>query len=200
MTQAKSVYCLAALAILSLGVGVADANGPIQWATSEGGNDHYYEYIPYIGKATTLWEDAMLAAQALEHLGNEGYLASILSEEEGLWILDELFPTEAQRTPWSAWIGAFRDDTGSPWEWVSSEPWGSYEPWTPGVVPMEPGDAVYAAFTYRGLPDWWGSWNGVEPDEEYLVSGFIVEYVPEPATISLLAIGGLLGLRRRRHC
>ena len=39
--------------------------------------------------------------------------------------------------------------------------------------------------------------NRLPGDEDYKV-GFRVSAVPEPATLSLLALGGLLAIRRRR--
>ena len=44
-----------------------------------------------------------------------------------------------------------------------------------------------------------GSQYGVEPRLEYVEFGFRVVQVPEPATLSLLALGGLAMIRRRRH-
>ena len=40
--------------------------------------------------------------------------------------------------------------------------------------------------------------QGVEPRLRYADHGFRVALVPEPATLSLLALGGLLAGRRRR--
>ncbi len=70
-------------------------------------------------------------------------------------------------------------------------------------------DADYTVWadTYGSTTDWWADWNqdGQITDADYTIWADNYGYgvpgvaVPEPATLSLLAIGGLAVLRRRRR-
>ena len=79
------------------------------------------------------------------------------------------------------------DQNGNLWEWVETVVTGS-ERGTRGSAWDSDGDD-YAHASYR---------NYTSPTDHNLSVGFRVAQVPEPATLGMLALGGLAMLRRRR--
>jgi len=80
------------------------------------------------------------------------------------------------------------DQGGNVWEWNEAIISGSYRG-------MRGGSFYYFDFGYLLAAS---RVNGYIPTFEYGYIGFRVSEVPEPATLSLLAVGGLMALRRRR--
>ena len=179
MKKHKIALVVAGLILL---VGRNSIAAPIQWAVSEGGNGHYYEVIDQ----SLLWGDAKTYAEGLS-----SYLVTITSQEEQDFVMNNLSLSGGVY-----WIGGYQP-TGSQepdggWTWVTGEAW-DYTNWAPG----EPNNTAEV----EHLLNLWGSeasqyplgsWNDLGP----MGAPFIVE-VPELATLSLLAIGGLVMLRRR---
>jgi hypothetical protein len=154
---------------------------PIQWLSAQGGNDHCYEaFTPVLN-----WYDAEAIAEASVFLGYHGYLATITSQGETDFIVSN-FPGGY------CWLGGFQPP-GSPepdggWQWVTGESWGPYTNWAVGE-PSNMGEDGLILW-----PD--GTWN-----DGYRAGAngwYIVEYsVPEPATLLLFGLGGLI-LRRKK--
>ncbi len=190
---------MALLAVVGLICGAAiEAHAePVQWS----GNGHWYEgVVAPAGNIT--WTDARDAAVA-----RGGYLATLTSAEEDqfvyglvsansdLWYLVE--------TGWKhgPWLGGYAEESAPEtysWYWVTGEPW-SYSNW----------DAYQPDHNYSWLGGEWylhfangDHWNDCLNDLTVLsqmIRGYVVEYdIPEPVTPSLLALGALGMLRRRR--
>ncbi len=186
----KILLALSALAIIASPVQAT----PIQWQSSDGGNDHWYEIISDEG---ITWNEANTDASTL--FGPNAHLATITSFAENSFI----FNLGVEDHPY--WLGGYQDDNAAPaegWHWVTGEDW-NYTQWAPG----EPNDwhgtvenALAFAF-FEGD----GTWNDAPDSTRYLGNGgYVVEYdsapVPEPATMLLFGTGlaGLAGLCRKK--
>lgn len=169
---------------------------PVQWSSSAGGNDHWYEAV-YVEELIS-WNDAKDAAEALG-----GYLATSTSPGENSFLYDLVNDSQfwiyvsSRDTYWGPWIGGYWDTYTTSWSWVTGETW-SYAPWDsyqsgPGVEP-------FVHFHGSGSPQ--PKWNDIY--DNYSLKGYLVEYdsspVPEPTTMMLFGSGiaGLLGIRLRR--
>jgi hypothetical protein len=154
-------------------------------------NGHLYEV--YLAPGIT-WANAQSFAATLARPGYEtAYLATITNADENTFVTTLI----ASLPVHELWLGGFQPpgerDPRANWSWVTGEPW-VYANWAPG----EPNDAYGpASEQHLGIVRS-GYWN----DEGNLsnISGFIVELVPEPASMVVLGAGlaGLLSLRRRR--
>ena len=166
---------------------------PTQWTVGELANDHWYEFVVPTdneGLPTLItWEDAQAAAAE-----GDGFLATITSPEENDFIVDMILP--AQTGIVAAWLGGFQPpeaaEPADGWEWVAGDEavW-SFTHWWEGE-PNNLGNEDYLSMKLDPVQR--GYWN----DEDSPQGAYIVEYVPEPATLFLLALGGLV-VPRRRH-
>jgi len=171
----------------------------IQWS----GNGHWYEAIP----ASIAWTDAKAAAEA-----KGGYLATITSAAENTFVAGIVASSEywhllGGNFTAGPWLGGFQPQ-GSPepagnWQWVTGETW-SYSNWTPeepnNGVGGTPEDALLLWKSGSSVPPYGTTWND-GPSSDAFPSGYIIEYIPEPASLSLFALGaaGLLAQRRTRN-
>ena len=169
----------------------------VQWPVSEGGNGHYYEGVP---SGSISWDSASAQAQQMG-----GYLATITSAEESAFVFANV---ASNPSLWVAgtfavdgpWLGARQLPSMPPaegWYWVTGEPW-AYTNWALGQPDDYHGDAQDAVHL------WGGYQPGGQPQpywddvgHSHLMPSFIVESVPEPATIAAILCGTALGLRRR---
>lgn len=140
---------------------------------------HYYLYIPSVG---INWLAAKNAAEASDYYGLQGYLATILSEDEA-----QLIGEQAQGT---GWIGGTDEETEGVWKWVTGPeagtvfwnggPGGStpnFAFWNTGE-PNNQDNEDYAHITAPGVGVY-GSWNDLQLNggpNEYAPQGYIVEY------------------------
>ena len=70
--------------------------------------DHFYVYEENIG---ITWSDAKNLAQVSTYYGLQGYLATILIEEESV--------ISAEQITGTGWIGASDEDNEGEWKWVT---------------------------------------------------------------------------------
>jgi hypothetical protein len=190
------------LAIIMVGSTVSSVEAvPVQWTAGEGHNHHYYE--PIIVAEAISWSDAKAESEALMFNGMYGYLVTITSKEENEFVFD-LINNESY---WNGnnvgpWLGGFQPD-GSPepdgnWQWVTGEDF-IYTHWRDG----EPSDSLGIEDVVTFCDNPVGSyvrssyWNDY-PDDLGPIS-YVVEYTPEPATLLLLGLGGLVLRRKRKN-
>ena len=180
---------VAALALPSV-----SAAAPVQWTVGDGGNGHWYEAV-LVGQAGITWSDANDEAMA-----RGWYLATITSAQEnafvhGLVDHDSAFWHVLGTTTSGPWLGAFQPP-GSPepagnWTWVTGEEW-DYTNWDQSQPNNWEGrDESVMQFYGHNHPAP-PTWNDITdpPPAGYEVYGYIIE-IPEPATLALLALGGL---------
>ncbi|RSK39353.1 T9SS type B sorting domain-containing protein [Mangrovimonas spongiae] len=153
---------------------------------------HYYEYVADVGVS---WDDAKVLAENRTYYGLQGYLVTILSEDEA-----QLSGEQAAGT---GWIGGSDAETEGEWKWVTGPESGTifWNGGTNGSTPNfafwntgEPnnlGEEDYAHITAPGLGVQ-GSWNdlpNVGGDGDYEPKGYIVEYggMPGDPTLNLSA-------------
>jgi len=175
--------------------GIACA-APVRWSVSAGGNGHWYEYVPQAMK----WTDAKSAAQQRSFSGMQGYLATITSEPERMFIYGSYVRL--------MWLGGYQDTTAPDysepsggWRWVTGEPW-QYTAWYPG----EPNENQQVGENYLDT-DGYG-WNDTDlytdgRRGDVPIQGYLVEYepVPEPSSIFglLSGMGGFAAMVLRKN-
>lgn len=172
---------------------------PIRWATTDGGNGHAYEAV----RASVTWSEANAAAVAAG-----GHLATIQSAAENQFVfnlvdVDIYWKAFNSGYSWGPWLGG-RQRAGSAeprggWEWVTGEPF-EYTNWRAG----EPSNETSAGFQensleYFSMPSGKRAptWNDFYDHPSLRLNGYVVEYLPDPSTIVLLAFGQLAFSRRR---
>lgn len=171
-------------------------------------NGHYYERVDRDRLTGCTWAVAKAEAEALSHLGVAGHLATVTSQEERDFILDNLGTYDELI---HHWLGGYQyvqtDEPAGGWGWVTGEPW-VYTDWkqdgnpdndwgSHGYFGGEPDGSDEEAVCLWDDPNNEALWN--DADEFGEVKGYIVEYpVPEPATLWILGGLGALALRRLR--
>ena len=146
--------------------------------------DHYYQYV---AQDNISWTDAKDRAENSTYYGLQGYLATILAQDEA-----QLCGKQAGG---SGWIGGSDAETEGVWKWVTGPEAGTVF-WNGGINGSSPNfafwnndepnnlnDEDYAHITRPGI-GLAGSWNDLrnvgEQDPDYIPRGFIVEYGGTP--------------------
>ena len=159
--------------------------------------EHFYVYEENIG---ITWSEAKNLAESSTYFGLQGYLVTILSEDEN--------NISAEQISGTGWIGASDEGTEGVWNWVTGPEagtnfWnGNFTGGPAGGLysncntnPPEPnqsGNEDYAHITSNniGVP---GSWNDLTnegaPNGDYQPKGYIVEYggMPGDPTLNISA-------------
>jgi hypothetical protein len=163
---------------------------PVQWTIASGGNGHYYEYVP-IGRTLV---EARADALSRTWLGLPGYLVTITSEEENLFVRSLVVDATLQ-----SWLGGSDEAEEGTWRWLDGPEagmifWqgdqnaspipGVYENWDfnePGSSGNEDAVAMWQFNTSS-----WGRWGDfIAGDHPH----YLVEYsaiVPEPGAAIFL--------------
>jgi len=140
------------------------------------------------------WTSAKTQAASMSFLGNPGRLATITSQAENDFVVNNL-PLFVNSSDDSYWLGGFQP-TGSPepaggWQWITGEPW-AYTNWRPGE-PNNFGNIEDSVEMFSSGQN--GKWNDLDNSDlaSHQSQGFIVEFpVPEPAASSLLLLAVLI--------
>jgi|GEM_PF-412792 len=151
--------------------------------------EHFYVYEENIG---IRWSDAKNLANASTYFGLQGYLATILSEEESI--------ISAEQISGTGWIGASDEGTEGEWKWVTGPEAGTtfwngnasgspainpttglpyYSNWnTNPAEPNQTGNEDYAHITDNtvGVPGSWNDLPNAGGTGAYEPKGYIVEY------------------------
>ena len=179
------------LVLVLAAVTCAAPAAPVQWTAGPGANLHWYELVypvyPVNLAGSIAWDDAKAGAEARSWMQLPGYLATITSGAEGDFIQDNIVIA-----PDSPWIGGYQPP-GNPepdgsWAWVTGEPW-DYVNWSPGEPNNSAGDENSLQLS------WDLGWNDANGDA--LLDCYVVEYVPEPATLGMFALCGFALWRRK---
>ncbi|MCH2136567.1 MAG: hypothetical protein MK101_08295 [Phycisphaerales bacterium] len=153
--------CTSIVATLAL-AGTVHAQ-PVQWTIAEGGNGHWYEFIP----TTTDWHSAQAHAKE-----QGGELASISSVEENAFIHNLI--------PHSAWIGATDEAEEGNWQWSNGDTW-DYTNW--GAGEPNNNDATYGedyaymvGYEHPSGDDYWYDGSIITAD-----IAFVIEWDHDPS-------------------
>jgi hypothetical protein len=151
---------------------------PVCWEAESGGNGHYYEYVSTPDQANILWADARDLA-----LEMGGYLATITSNEENVWVLENVvIPNDPTGLVGGPLLGGFQNhsspeysEPGGGWEWVTGEPW-EFEAWGAGEPSAGvPGEDYLQYWRWSNLV-WNDTMDSADPSTQFC---FLVEYLPE---------------------
>lgn len=189
-------YVLTA-AVASLGlVGMASATPVFDAA-----NGHYYEKIESVN---ITWDAAKAAAASLSYQGLPGHLVVLDSAtyaDEFAFVAGQVYAPGVQIGR-IYWLGASREVNDlithqEGWNWIdgSAVPTSITNGWN---IDFHEGDVRQGAGFYDTSSG--TVWDYDALSQSGLTSGFLVEYgvVPEPVSMGLLPLAGLMAVRRRR--
>lgn len=193
--------------------GSTQADLTVQWKITDGGNDHYYQFVDF--GTNTSWTTARDYGASQTNLGSTGHLVSITSQAEDSFLQNtfgSFIGDPNTGVPGIyAWIGLTDIDSPGSYHWITGEAL-TYTNWAP-TEPNFPDIEHYVHLWTRkftngsadpnGTPLW--SWNnaGDAPfgSDPPAYSGAIIEFdgpfvttVPEPSTIAVAGLGGVLAL------
>lgn len=153
--------------------------------------DHFYEFVPSQG---ITWKNAKAAAENRTYFGRQGYLATLISEEEANFA--------GKQASGAGWIGGSDEETEGRWKWVTGPESGTifwngqvngatpnYANWNDNE-PNNLGNEDYAHITDPSIGIR-GAWNDLSNEGGtglYIPRGYIVEYgIPEDPPLNIVA-------------
>jgi len=198
------VAALSAGAVLAVGLPAqASIIGTVQWGPVSDGAGNYYEEVATTPGVT--WDDANTYAQTLTYDGMSGYLATFSGSTGENSCENVVLPNMGE---WDiVWIGATQDASNND-TWVNNQGAVDFSGWQNTAWDTNQ-PATGAGNLYMvgpGYVDYDGAGElDVDTNLSQAWGGAIIEFspaatpAPEPATLSLLALGsvGLLARRRR---
>ena len=172
-------------------------------------NNHYYEI--YISTDAISWSNAKTAAESLNFNGEQGYLATITSEEENTFV-SSLLGSEAwvnndKNGYMGPWLGGTDAATEGTWVWVTTGEDFSYFAWESNQDGVETDQDFLHYYTQYDSDGpvgemTWNDYADIGALDSGKVFGYVVEYnaVPIPGSIVLLggALIGLAGIKKRK--
>jgi hypothetical protein len=168
-------------------------------------NGHTYEFI----EQATTWDAARTAAAGMSSIGQSCHLATITSQAENDFVVNQVLPPPDDSDLPDIWLGGERKssctdsvDSASNWGiWITGEPW-SYTNWKSD----EPDECTDNCLSYTDTgttPRWqWGG-DGCENEDSYLVECERKSAAPALSDAALVLLSVLLtasgwwALRRR---
>ncbi len=165
--------------------------------------NHTYQVMSFVGHS---WDDANLDVNTA--LGENYHLAAITSQEEHDFV-KSLFVDHEPQIGGTFWLGGFQPtneaDPAANWSWVTGETW-DYTNWSDpsssGLTFTQPDD-YYGLASEQHLAIWSHDYRWNDESRAGYISGYVAETVPEPATLAMLTIVGLVGagiaLHRKRQ-
>lgn len=141
---------------------------------------HYYKFVEHIGIS---WSAAKIAAENSSYFGLQGYLATITSLEEALFV--------GERTRVTGWLGGSDQQTEGVWRWVTGPESGTifwnggpngsspnFAYWNNGEPNNVDGGEDYAHITASGvgIPGSWNDLPNAGGSGNYAPRGYVVEY------------------------
>ena len=127
----------------------------IRWEVADGGNGHYYEYLP----VQLRWAEARAAAKDRNFNGLEGHLVNITSRSENAFVASILPPDV-----FSVWLGA--NDLGVEGHWIwadgpeAGDPIGPFDAWNTNEPNNQNNEdvGVFPGLSVSGGPGSLGKW------------------------------------------
>jgi len=182
------------VSVLMLVGGSVGFGAMVQWEVADGGNGHYYEAI--VASPGITWGQAKDYAELAG-----GYLVTITSQAEN----DFVFGLVDNDIYWyhgynlrGPWIGGFQptgsDEPDGNWQWVTGEDF-VFQNWNIGQ-PNEFNSDNENSMHLGNQSTRTSKWNDA-PEDFAEIQSYVIEAIPEPATLFLLTLGGLI-LRKRR--
>ncbi len=179
-------------------VGAAGA-AVVQWRIEDGGNGHYYEAIAEPSRLSWTEANAIAAQQG-------GNLATLTSAEENEFVFSLIDEPSFWYDYWwgsaGPMLGGYQlegsEEPDEGWSWVSGEDF-VYESWDSDQPNNEYHDGYEDVLYYGTLFDAERQplWHDYQHDHIQSLS-YVIEYVPEPATLFYATLG-LLALCRPRN-
>ena len=179
----------------------ASSAAPIQWTVANGGNGHWYEYVP----APTIFAPisfatANAAATAANWQGQSGYLATITSSAEQQFILGSFAFLTGFGGGGNFWIGAADTAVEGEFRWIGGPEAGNliappaYTGWSPSEPSNLQANLDYVLVSVNVANFLNGNWGTADGSGAF---GYLIEYadspspnpaaVPEPSAWALAA-------------